>query len=89
MLARQFQGLASEVAQGVVPAAGKLPPATAHAFATGAHAAFASALDLAMLLTAALVLAVGLIALVLMRPEATATAEAAGNRTPALTQRSR
>jgi EmrB/QacA subfamily drug resistance transporter len=89
MLARQFQSLASEVAQGVVPAAGKLPPATAHAFATGAHAAFASALDLAMLLTAALVLAVGLIALVLMRPEATATAEAAGNRTPALTQRSR
>jgi EmrB/QacA subfamily drug resistance transporter len=89
MLARQLQGRASEVAQGVVPATRNLPPATAHAFTTGAHAAFASGLDLAMLLTAALVLAVGLIALVLMRPEATATAEAAGNRTPALTQRSR
>jgi EmrB/QacA subfamily drug resistance transporter len=89
MLARQLQGRASEVAQGVVPAAGNLPAATAHAFATGAYSAFASGLDLAMLLTAALVLAVGLIALVLMRPEVAATAEAASNRDAALTPRSR
>jgi len=89
MLARELQGRASAVAQGVAPAAGNLPAATARAFTTGGDSAFASGLDLAMLLTAALVLAVGLTALVLMRPEAAATAQVASNRDAALTPRSR
>jgi EmrB/QacA subfamily drug resistance transporter len=62
-LARQLQGRAAAIAQGVVPAPGNLPPSTAHAVTKGAYAAFASGLDLAMLLAALLVLTVGLITL--------------------------
>jgi EmrB/QacA subfamily drug resistance transporter len=71
--ARQLQGHAAAIAQGVVPVAGNVPAATARAVTTGADAAFASGLDLAMLLTAAVVLAAGLIALGLMRPKPRAT----------------
>ena len=66
-LARQLQGHAAAIAQGVVPAVGNLSAATAHAATTGAYSAFTSGLDLAMLVTAALVLAVGLVTFGLMR----------------------
>jgi hypothetical protein len=68
-LACQLQGHAAAIAQGVVPVAGNLPASTAHAVTAGAYSAFASGLDLAMLLTAAVVLAVGLVTLGLMRPK--------------------
>jgi EmrB/QacA subfamily drug resistance transporter len=67
VLARQLQGHAAAVAQGRVPIAGHLPLATARAVSAGAYSAFTSGLDLAMLVAAALVLAAGLAALVLMR----------------------
>jgi EmrB/QacA subfamily drug resistance transporter len=64
-LARQLRGHSAAIAQGVVPAAGNLPTATAHAVTTGAYSAFTSGLDLAMLVTAAFVLAIGLVTLAL------------------------
>jgi len=76
-LARQLQGHAAAIAQGSVPVARNLP---ARAVTAGAHSAFASGLDLAMLLTAALVLAVGLVTLGLMRPRTPAAGPATANR---------
>jgi EmrB/QacA subfamily drug resistance transporter len=64
-LARQVEGHVAAIAQGVVPAAGNLSAAAARAVTAGAYAAFASGLDLAMLVTAALVLAAGLVTLTL------------------------
>jgi len=64
-LARQVEGHAAAIAQGVVPAAGNLSAAAVRAVTAGAYAAFASGLDLAMLVTAALVLAAGLVTLTL------------------------
>jgi len=60
-LARQVEGHAAAIAQGVVPAAGNLSAAGARAVTVAAYAAFASGLDLAMLVAAALVLAAGLV----------------------------
>ena len=71
VVARQLQGHAAVVAQGVVPAAGNLPAATARAVTTGAHSAFTSGLDLAMLVTAALVFAAGLLTLTLTSKKTT------------------
>lgn len=87
-LAPHLTGHAATVAQGVVPAGSNLSAATAHAVRTGAYSAFVSGIDLAMLLTAAVVLAVGLIALVLMRPPASPATEVAGDRPAALARRS-
>ena len=67
-LARALQGHAAAIAQGVVPVAGSLPAGLARSVRAASYSAFASGLDLAMLLTAALVLAAGLVALGLMSP---------------------
>lgn len=66
-VARQLQLHAAAIAQGVVPTAGNPPVMTAGVVRVGAYSAFTSGLDLAMLVTAAMVLAVGLLTFGLMR----------------------
>jgi EmrB/QacA subfamily drug resistance transporter len=88
VLARQVQGHASAFAEGVVPAGRKQPAGAAHAVATAAYSAFASGLDVAMLLTSGLVLAVGFVALGLMRPQPAAATDIAQNRAAARARRS-
>ncbi len=68
-LARQLQGHAAAIAQGVVPTAGSPGAMTAGVIRSGAYSAFTSGLDLAMLVTAGLVLAVGLATLGLLRAD--------------------